>query len=482
VKKEADIQRKAVDIQNELWRNLIKRNKNTIFGKEHRFNEINQYADFKNLIPTRHYEDFISYIDKIKNGETDILQRGKPLYLLMTSGTTAGTKFIPLSKSGIRHQINAAMKVLCFHSINIRNADFMSYQMIFIQGSPELSNEYKVPSGRLSGVVYHHIPTFFQKNKLPTYSTNIIPNWQEKIDKIVESTANKDISIIGGIPPWCIQYFEKLRAKTKKENLKSIFPNLSIYIHGGLDFRSYKDKIEGLLGNGVHCLQTFPASEGFFAIQDRLDSDDMLLLLNQGIFYEFIPSNKIEQTNETIVSLENIEVNETYELVVTTDSGLWRYRMGDLVQITSKFPFRLRVIGRTSQFISAFGEHVIGYEIEKTMEEVSRKLGLKFVDYHVSPNIESIQYEWRIEWEETPKTPIHEIETNLDQALMARNKYYLHLITGGIIQACKIITLPSKTFSTLREKTGKEGGQNKVIRLKNETNISFQIDEIATLL
>jgi acyl-CoA synthetase (AMP-forming)/AMP-acid ligase II len=486
VRREYSYQKNAVQLQFDLLQSLINKNKNTDFGLENEFNSIKNYQDFSGKLKLRNYEDFIPYIEKIKKGEKNILTSDQPLYLLMTSGTTAGTKYIPISKSGIQNQINAAMKLLCFHSYHQRNADFMGFKMIFLQGSPELSYEFTIPTGRLSGVVYHHVPRFFQRNKLPKYETNIITNWQEKVDKIVDETVQEDISILGGIPPWCIQYFEKLIVKSKKTNLKSLFPNLSIYIYGGLDFSSYREKIQNLLGAGVACLQTFPASEGFFGIQDLPDKDpkssigEMLLLVKQGVFYEFIPLAEVDKPLPKTIELSQINITEVYELIITNDSGLYRYRMGDLVQFTSIKPYRLKVVGRTSQFISAFGEHVIGYEIEKVMQAAILEFNLKVEDYHVCPNVEEKRYEWYIEMNEQL---IRRGENNekliefMDTKLSDINKYYAHLINGQIINSCQIIYLERGSFAKLRTKLGKEGGQNKVIRLANNRNFALQLIE-----
>jgi hypothetical protein len=350
----------------------------------------------------------------------------------------------------------------------------MNYKMIFLQGSPELDNKFNIPSGRLSGVVYHHVPKFFQRNKLPSYAINVIPDWQEKLAKIVEETKHEDISILGGIPPWCIQYFEQLLVRSGKNQLKDLFPHLEIYIHGGLDFSNYKEHTERLLGNGVSCLQTFPASEGFFAVQDCLDTDDMLLLLNQGIFYEFKPFNNNIQTEA--IAINEVELWNRYELIITNNSGFYRYAIGDLIEFTSLEPYRIRVVGRTSQFISAFGEHVIAYEIEKTMEKAKTHFKLNIEDYFVSPNIADKRYEWRIELpNDTDNEKLRNIAVFLDAELAILNKYYDHLIQGNIINNCKIIPIEMGTFKRFREDMGKEGGQNKVVRLANTNKMAFDL-------
>lgn len=461
--------------QENFIRNLIHTNTHTTFGSEHQFAKIKSYQDFTQNIPLRFYEDYRLYIEAIQHGEVNVLTKTKPLYLLMTSGTTSGIKFIPITKKGLKHQIDAALKQLCFYALAKNTARFVDYKMIFIQGSPVLSNDYAIPCGRLSGVVYHHIPRFFQRNKLPQYTTNCIENWSEKIRAIVRETYSENLSVIGGIPPWCNQYFELVLAQSGSPNLKTHFPQLMCYIYGGLDFTNYKSYTQSLLGSGVDCLQTFPASEGFFALQDKLDTEDMLLLLHQGIYYEFIPQSNAN----SVINLSKVISGEIYELVITNESGLWRYRMGDLIQFTHLKPYRIRVMGRTSQFISAFGEHIIGSEIEKAIQFISQKFNLIIEDYHVSPNITDRRYEWQIEWREAPIQPLDTIEQSLDIQLSQLNIYYNHLYKGKIINGSRIISLPSHTFKTYRQNTGKEGGQNKIVRLANHQQIAKQLEEIA---
>lgn len=463
VNKELETNRQANFYQTKFLHQIIRSNQNTQFGREHQFSQIKNYFQFRKNVPIRSYEEFLPFIEKVKSGEKNVLTKSDLEYLLMTSGTTAGSKYIPITKSGIKHQIDAALKVLCFYAVNSGKADFINYKMIFLQGSPSLDYSLKVPSGRLSGVVYHHVPKFFQRNKLPSYEANIIEDWQTKLETIVDETCHEDISILGGIPPWCMQYFEKLLSKSNKSNLKSLFPNLAMYIHGGLDFSNYKEKMKALLGEEIPCLQTFPASEGFFGLQDRIEADDMLLLLNQGVFYEF---RNFQKDSDEIVTIEGVQLNTRYELIVTNDSGLYRYAMGDLVEFTSLNRYCIKVVGRTSQFISAFGEHVIAYEVEKAMERASSSLELKIEDYYVSADVKKKQYIWQVELDNSAdQANINELGPRLDIELAILNKYYDHLIKGKIINPCHIQQVESGFFTRIREKSGKLGGQNKVVRL-----------------
>jgi hypothetical protein len=466
VAKELEMHSRSVFYQNQFLNNLLRNHTKTLFGKEHSFHNIKNYTQFKSSIPIRNYEEFLPFIEKIKKGEKNILTKKDPIYLLMTSGTTAGSKYIPITQAGIKKQIDAALKVLCYHAVNSGNADFIDNKMIFLQGSPELDYSLKIPAGRLSGVVYHHIPKFFQKNKLPSYEANIIEDWQKKLDAIVEESYREDISILGGIPPWCLQYFEKLLGKSEKNTLKHLYPNLAIYIHGGLDYSNYKERMKNLVGEGVAHLQTFPASEGFFALQDKIEAEDMLLLLNQGIFYEFRTFN---QELEDIVSIDNVKLYTRYELIITNDSGLYRYAMGDLIEFTSLAPYRIKVVGRTSQFISAFGEHVIASEVEKAIELASANLDITIADYYVRASVAQKKYIWYIEFTKEYSAEIRlNLAIHLDKELSSKNKYYAHLIRGCIINPCEIVQLSLGSLDIYRDSKGKLGGQNKIVRLGME--------------
>lgn len=470
----------AKKLQLNLLRKILLQNRNSEYGRRYQFQENNDIEKYQKNIPLIHYEDILSYIDKIKQGQQNILSTNPIVYLLETSGTSAGSKYIPITKEGISHQIQAAKKLLCLYAVTKGNADFITGKMLFLQGSPVLNHTQAIPSGRLSGIVYHHVPSFFLRNRLPSYDVNIISDWQEKIKAIAHECTDQNITVFGGIPPWCVQFFELLCSKENSPNLLSLFPNLQLYIYGGVDFRAYKSTLSALLSPQVDMMQTFPASEGFFAIQDKIGQDDMLLLLCQGSFYEFIPVEDIESPYPKTQMIHEVEIGKNYELVITNNSGLYRYRMGDIIRCTSICPYRIQVVGRTSQFISAFGEHVIGYEVERTMESAIDKYHLEITDYHLSPNINERRYEWRIEWKKSPKQNLSEIASYIDQTLSTHNKYYRDLIAGNIIAPSVIISLKQGTFETTRNKIGKSGGQNKVIRISNTADYATILDSMTT--
>ena len=429
---------------------------------------IKKSEDFFSKIPVSDYENLQPFIEKILNGEQNVFCQNSIKYMLLSSGTTSGAKYIPITKEGISCQIRGAKLVLILYALYKKNASFVKYFMIFLQGSPKLDAQNAIPAGRLSGVVYLEVPSFFQKNKLPSYEVNIIEDWISKIYAIVEETKNKDISIIGGIPPWCIQYFEALLKATNADSLKSIYPNLELYIHGGVDFMPYRTKIKKLLGKEVDCLDTFPASEGFFAIQDHPLAKDMLLLTDNGIFYEFRENGQSE-----VITLEDVRMNVVYELIISNLSGFYRYTMGDLIRFTSVSPYRIQVVGRTQHFISAFGEHVIAHHIETTMSNFLDFSNLDIIDFHVCPDVSNKQYLWFIEAELKEELEMNKeaYETFLDLELSKINSYYQHLIEGQIIQRCRIVWLQLGSFETYRIKNQKLGAQNKVVHLSNNMDI-----------
>ncbi len=424
--------------------------------------------DFFSKIPVSDYENLQPFIEKILNGDQNVFCQNSIKYMLLSSGTTSGAKYIPITKEGISYQIRGAKLVLILYALHKKNASFIKHFMIFLQGSPQLDIQNSIPAGRLSGVVYHEVPKFFQKNKLPSYEVNIIEDWILKINAIVDETKSKDISIIGGIPPWCIQYFEALLKETQVNNLKSIFPNLELYIHGGVDFSPYRSKVKKLLGNEVVCLDTFPASEGFFAIQDHPEAEDMLLLTDNGIYYEFREVGGLET-----ISLENVKKNVVYELIISNLSGFYRYAIGDLVCFTSVLPYRIQVAGRVQHFISAFGEHVIAHHIESVISSFIEFSNIEIIDFHVCPDVSNKQYLWFIEAELNEKLKINQkqYEAFLDRELSKKNSYYKHLIEGKIIQQCQIIWLNSGSFETYRIENKKLGAQNKVVHLSNNMEI-----------
>ena len=473
VKETENFKQNAVEDQEKLLISLVKTAEKTLFGREHQFETIKNIQDFQNLVKIADYEDLKPYIEKVKKGQRNILWTETPEYFAKTSGTTSGSKYIPISKEGMPYQIAAAQSAI-FHYISQKNnADFVAGKMIFLQGSPELEEINGIKTGRLSGIVAHHIPNYLQKNRLPSLKTNLIEDWETKVDEIVKETEKENMTLISGIPPWLIMYFEKLIERNGKK-ITELFPNLQLIITGGVNFEPYREKMNELLGKPVDTIQTFPASEGFFAFQDDYQNEGLLLLTNHGIFYEFVPLEEYGKPEAKRLTLKDIELHKDYALTLTTNSGLWAYSIGDVVRFISKNPYRVVVSGRTKHFTSAFGEHVIAVEVEEAMKATVEKFPAQITEFHLAPQVnptEGLPYhEWFIEFEKEPEN-LEIFSNNLDEEMRNRNTYYDDLISGNILKPLIISKLKRNAFQDYAKSEGKLGGQNKIPRLANDRKI-----------
>ncbi len=465
----------AVADQQAVLQQLVKYGGRTIFGKEHNLQQVKTYEDFKKAIPIRDYEAFVPYIDKIKSGEQNVLWKGKPIYFAKTSGTTSGTKYIPITKDSIPNHINGARDALLCYMASTGNTAFADGKMIFLSGSPELERVGGIPTGRLSGIVNHFIPRYLRGNQLPSYETNCIEDWETKLDKIVNETMNENMTLISGIPPWMQMYFDWLSTRNEGKKIKELFPGLQVIVHGGVNFEPYKAKLMDSLAGEVDMIETFPASEGFFAFQDTQNTEGLLLNTNAGIFYEFVPANEIGNEQPTRLSLGDVKVGENYALVISTNAGLWAYNIGDTVRFVSTDPYRLVVTGRTKHYISAFGEHVIGEEVEYAMLHASRDFNTHIIEFTIAPAIqvsEGLPYhEWFVEFE-TPPADMDAFAKAVNNYLAEKNIYYNDLMTGHILQTLKIRTMKKNAFIEYMKSIGRLGGQNKVPRLGNDRKIA----------
>jgi acyl-CoA synthetase (AMP-forming)/AMP-acid ligase II len=465
----------AVAHQEAIMQYLLKNAGKTSFGKEHNFSAIRTYDEYKSAVPIRDYEAFSPYIDKIKEGQENILWKGKPMYFAKTSGTTSGTKYIPISKDSIHNHIDTAKNALLCYMVESGNTNFADGKMIFLSGSPVLERIAGIPTGRLSGIVNHFVPGYLRGNQLPSFETNCIEDWETKLGKIVEETINKDMRLISGIPPWVQMYFDWLLEKSGKSSIKSLFPNLQVIVQGGVNFEPYKARMTQSLGGHVDMLETFPASEGFFAFQDTLDQEGLLLNTNSGIFYEFVPAAEIFNENPTRLTLKDVQVGENYALIINSNAGLWGYNIGDTVRFVSTNPYRLVVSGRTKHFISAFGEHVIGEEVEYAILQAAREHDAHITEFTVAPMVQATgelpYHEWFVEFEHTPDD-IPALARSIDNHLRSKNSYYDDLISGGILQPLKITPMQPHAFIEYMKSQGKLGGQNKVPRLGNDRKLA----------
>jgi len=471
-----NLRQNAVTLQHQTLQQLLKQAATTAFGKDHHFQNIHTYEDFKLNVPVRDYEDLRPYIDRMTHGEPDVLWPGKPAYLAKTSGTTSGVKYIPISKESMPEHIKAARSALLSYIHETGNADFVDGKMIFLQGSPVMSERAGIATGRLSGIVAHHVPAYLQKNRLPSYEVNCIDDWEQKVDAIVEETHNQDMRLISGIPPWCQMYFDRLSAKAGGKKIKDIFPNFKLFVYGGVNYEPYRARIEESIGFGIDTIETYPASEGFIAFQDSQKDKGLLLLANSGIFYEFIPTDEFFNENPTRLSLGEVEVNKNYALIINTNAGLWGYSLGDTVKFTSLKPHKIVVTGRIKHYISAFGEHVIGEEVEHALMSVAKQEGVDVVEFTVAPQVNPIEgglpyHEWFVEFGKVPAN-MDSFAQKVDDALQQKNIYYQDLITGNILRPLVVRSLQPDSFINFMRSQGKLGGQNKVPRLSNYRKIA----------
>lgn len=469
----------AVALQQQVFEQLIVKAQNTAFGSDHYFNEIRNYEKFKKNVPIRDYEDLRPYIERVTKGEENVLWPGKPSYLSKTSGTTSGVKYIPISKESMPEHIKAARNALLSYIHETGNADFVDGKLIFLQGSPVLSVKAGISTGRLSGIVAHHVPGYLQKNRMPSYEVNCIEDWEQKVDAIVKETKNQDMRLISGIPPWCQMYFDRLSAVSGGKKIKDIFPNFKLFVHGGVNYEPYRARIEESIGFKIDTIETYPASEGFIAFQDSQKEKGLLLMVDSGIFYEFIPTDEYFNENPTRISLKDVELDKNYALILNTNAGLWGYSIGDTVKFISKNPYKIVVTGRIKHYISAFGEHVIGQEVEHALLSVANRQGIDIVEFTVAPQVNppagKLPYhEWFIEFGKEP-ADLKAFALAVDEALQKKNIYYSDLITGNILQPLVIQSLKKDTFINYMRSQGKLGGQNKVPRLSNDRKIADEL-------
>ena len=464
----------AINIQNKVFNNLIVSGRKTAFGKDHSFHNLNSYQDYKAAVPIRDYEGFRKYIDRIITGEQNVLWPGIPEYFAKTSGTTSGTKYIPITKDSIPNHITTARNALLSYIHEKNDASFVNGKLIFLSGSPILDQNGDIKSGRLSGIVNHHVPQYLRKNQMPSYQTNCIEDWEEKLNHIVLETIQQDMRLISGIPPWVQMYFDKLQEKSGK-TIGDLFPNFNLMVQGGVNFEPYKNKLFEAIGRKVDVIETYPASEGFIAYQDSLREEGLLLNLNSGIFFEFIPAQEIMNEHPRRLSIGEVSLGVNYAIILTTNAGLWSYNIGDTIKFVSLNPYRIVVSGRIKHFISAFGEHVIGEEVESAMMEAAKMHHAEIVEFTVAPQInpsEGLPYhEWFIEFSKEPEQ-MQSFQISLDKLLRSKNTYYDDLIRGGVLQILQITRLQKDSFIKYMRSIGKLGGQNKVPRLNNDRNFA----------
>lgn len=466
---------RPVETQQRVFQDLIGTAKDTAFGKDHDFISIRSHEDFVERVPIRDYEALRPYVQRVVDGQPDILWPGKPVYFAKTSGTTSGSKYIPITSVSIKEQVNASRNAILNYIHETGNSTFVDGKWIFLQGSPELQEKNGIKLGRLSGISAHYVPNYLQTNRLPSWETNCIEDWETKVDKIVEETADENMTLIAGIPSWVQMYFERLNEYSNSK-VGELFKNFDLFIYGGVNYEPYRAKFESLIGRKVDSIELFPASEGFFAYQDSQNDKGMLLLLNAGIFYEFVKADEFFDDNPKRLTIEDVELGVNYVMIISTNAGLWAYNLGDTIAFTSLKPYKLIVTGRIKHFISAFGEHVIAKEVEEAMRMAISATDAVVNEFTVAPRINPEEeelpfHEWFVEFDNSP-SDMDKFCAVLDQSLQEQNSYYFDLIDGKILQPLKIFKVRSGGFQDYMKSVGKLGGQNKVQRLSNDRKIA----------
>lgn len=464
----------ALEDQEQILQNLLKTGRKTEFGIEHHLHEVSNYAEYQQAVPLRDYEGFVPYINRIKEGKHNVLWKGLPIYFAKTSGTTSGIKYIPITRDSVNNHFDTARNAFFCYMTESGNYQAADGKMIFLSGSPELERVGNIPTGRLSGISNHLIPRYLRTNQLPSYETNCIEDWETKLEKIVDETIDQDMTMISGIPPWMQMYFDRL-IERRGRRIKDLFPNFNVMVHGGVNFEPYKARLFESIGREIDTIETYPASEGFFAFQDTRDEEGLLLNTNFGIYFEFVPMQDILSDSPRRLSLKEVKTGEHYALIVNSNAGLWGYNLGDMVKFVSLNPYRIIVTGRIKHYISAFGEHVIGEEVEHSLLKAADEKGLKITEFTVAPMVMQEKgqsyHEWFIEFENEP-SDIQGLALAVDNNLREKNIYYDDLIRGSILAPLKISRIRKNGFIDYMKSVGKLGGQNKVPRLSNDRKIA----------
>ena len=465
-----------VKTQDKVFKKLISKAKNTRFGKDHSFHQIQKKEDFSKNVPIRDYEEIKKYINSIINGETNVLWPGRPIYFAKTSGTTSGEKHIPISKESMPYHIKGSIDATMHYINETSNTGFLNKKVIFLQGSPKLEEKNSIKTGRLSGIVAHYTPSFLKNNTMPSWEANCIDDWEQKVLEIAKETLKEDMAVIGGIPPWVIMYFEQLKTLSGKKTIKDIFPNFNLFVYGGVNFSPYRESFKKLIGKKIDSIEYYPASEGFFAYQDTQKDEGLLLQLNSGIFYEFVELDEMKKKSPKRLTIKDVVKNKNYVLIISTNAGLWAYNTGDTVSFVSLEPYKILVTGRYKHFISAFGEHVIGSEVERALKQSLKEINLIVKEFTVAPNITPTKglpfHEWWVEFEEDPseKESI-KLCKKIDEKLQEQNTYYKDLIQGKVLKHLELVLVKKGGFKKYMDGEGKLGGQNKLPRLSNDRKI-----------
>ena len=479
-------QNDPIAAQREVLQDLVTHGQYTEFGRKYGFNDLFSIRKFKEAVPIHEYEDLKPYIERIMQGEENILWNTPVNWFAKSSGTTSDkSKFIPITQESLEDcHFQGAKDVLTLYYNNRNESDLLTGKGLVIGGSHQISQVNEdIQYGDLSAVLLQNTPMWANWIRTPELSIALMDEWEDKIEKLAESTISEDVTSISGVPTWTLILIKRILEITGKKTLKEVWPNLELYIHGGVSFTPYRDQFKKLIGDGCCYLEMYNASEGFFAAQDMPGEEGMLLFVENGIFYEFMPVSEYGKENPQTIGLNKVVPGENYALVISTNGGLWRYLIGDTVQFTSTYPFKLKVSGRLKQYINAFGEELIAENADKAIAIASEKTGLLVNDYTAAPvyfgDNNKGAHEWLIEFEQKPEN-IHQFAVELDSALKAVNSDYEAKRYKDIALGLPVVhALHKGVFNQWLKQKGKLGGQHKVPRLSNERKY---IEEIKLLM
>jgi len=463
-----------IDVQQELLFRLLFKAKQTEIGEKYEFSRLRSYEDFIEKVPIQQYESIQHLIERTRNGEQNVFWPTPIKWFAKSSGTTnSKSKFIPVSDEALEDcHFKAGKDMLCLYFNNNLEAQLFTGKGLRLGGSSAVYEDKDTYFGDLSAIIIENMPFWADYSSAPKQETALIGEWETKMKAIIEETIHEDITSLVGVPSWMLVLLNKVLERTGKNNILEVWPNLEVYFHGGVNFNPYREQFKKLIPkNSFKYFETYNASEGFFAIQDVNDSLDMLLMLDYGIFYEFIPMDKFDGENSEAIPLQKVQLNTNYALVITTNGGLWRYLIGDTVKFTCLHPYRIRITGRTKHFINVFGEELIIENTENALNKACIKTGAEVLDYTVAPifmmDDKSGGHEWLIEFKTAPKN-LGLFTELLDNALKAINsdyeaKRYLNMT----LAEPKINIAPKGLFYCWLKNQGKLGGQHKIPRLSN---------------
>lgn len=475
-----------LEVQNEWFEKLINSAKDTEWGLKYDYKSIKTVQQYKERVPVQDYENLKHYVERLKKGEQNLLWPSEIKWFAKSSGTTNDkSKFIPISSESLEEcHYKGGTDMLSIHCNNFPDTKIFSGKSLMMGGSQRINEFNEEQSyGDLSAIIMHNMPAWAQFFRSPDLSVALMENWEEKLEKMADITSKENITNIAGVPSWTLVLAKKILEKTGKQHLLEVWPNLELFMHGGVSFTPYREQFKQLIpSDKMRYLETYNASEGFFGIEDIPGSSDLLLMLDYGIFYEFMPLSELGKEFPKTLQLDEVELNTSYAMVISTNGGLWRYILGDTVKFTHLYPFRIRITGRTKHFINAFGEELMVENADKALAEACKQTGASINDYTAAPiymQHGSGGHEWLIEFEKAP-ADLENFKKILDNELKKLNSdYEAKRFNGYILKEPQIISVPKDTFKNWLKHKGKLGGQHKVPRLSNTREY---IDEIKSFI